>query len=459
MASGDSTIDKQSLLEGILDGSINTSSLDQEYGYLESYLSYINPKKAAKHYGKYGLKRYYAEALNIDLDYIDLKPKNKHEILSSIRRGLSSLINWTVFLPLKLFSKTYDYVLRKTNNHLAASATATSSLAFSLDFYLLDAYSYLSAPVYTSSAFSSIFIDSMESGLPYVFAAAAVTGAASSLLSLGLVGLQKLMFRTKKINQDELENDIRDLTNKFYSSWRKYEALVSNYNIEDVDINMLDAVYSMVTSKMSLPAVDIKDHDYDIIPSISKAIGKTAYPDSIIHHCPASIGGATIIPMGALGYFMRKHIYNFVFVNKLRAYAAPNYDFPVAHELAHASGHLTESMANAYAMRSMKRLNEEYPMQGYDLFMLSNGLAFAVGALKHILKDEDEFNEKLNEFKVPKFIHDVIMSDDYSYFSPVPQLYKLNKKFSLEKAFIGLYITGAYIAIKKLEKKTGESFY
>ena len=453
--------DKSSILEKLLNGSPDFKRLDEKYSHLESYFEYLDREKAKRLYGQEGLRRYYAESLDLDLsDLYKPTAQERHRTASRFKKGLAGIIGYTALLPFKIFSKTYEFILRKTGNHLAASGVAAGGAVGAVELGVIGAASYTIASTYPKASFYFEFLSFLKSGLPFVIGGAALAGVLSMSATMGILSLQKILYHVKKDSIDEIKDDIREYTENFYRVWRKYESEVSNYKLDEVGIGTLDAVYSLVTSKVSpTQLTDIKEHDKNIMPAVSSALGKKTYAGSIIHKCPPNLGGITLVPAAVAGFFMRKHVYNFVFVNKERRYNAPNYDFPVAHELAHAAGHIPESMANAYALRAMKRLNEQYPMNGYDLFIAVNKLGYAVGALKSIIKDKDRFDEALIELKTPKFILDVLESDNYSYNSAVPPICSLKKSFSLEAWFIGLYTTGAYVATKKLEKKVGESFY
>lgn len=444
------------------------------------YSGYINHDAATAFYGKVGVKRFYESVFGVKLA-VEKAPradKGLHSILlrgssettaestnygQNVRFGrkvsgwhgkLSEALSWIIF-PAKVFSKTYDYVLSKTKSHVAAYGGALIASLESFMFSVL-----LTSTAYASYAygqpFPQIFVGDTEIIAPFALGIGLLYAVFSPAILISMTYTQRSRFSTKSIEISEIRNDVKRLSEEFRHVWKTYVIKLANRDIGDADLQTLNAMYNMVTSAHSLKAVSgiegLKEYNLNVLPTIEEALGRRISPNTIINHCPENIGGVTLIPTAILGKFTSPFTFGPVFVNKKRAHVAPNYTFALAHELAHASGNVSEPKANFHGMIAMDLLAKRFPFNGYDIYAIVNRLCFAVGALKEKCSNKDEFFTELDSIGTPKFVKEAFNVESEQASSPLPPVKVLLEK-GIESKFSGLYIANSYVAAKMEKRK------
>ncbi|MCL4399440.1 hypothetical protein M1293_02975 [Candidatus Parvarchaeota archaeon] len=417
-------------------------------------------------YGVPGIRRFYDSLIpheNINRFFVEAEQAGKGAYKAKDLDGVVEYVNkgkvfgskkWWLLYPAKLFSETYDLILRKTGNHVASYAVSLAVAYDSLQVGVLLAASSIYT-LQTGYPFMYVFETTADNFIAPLLIATLSIVASSTLTTLGLVSIEREKFKGKGISEQEIEKDIRMYSNDFSKIWDKYS---NNFFSREVEpsLRLVKSVYMMASSeescKMYMDPDKLREHDMKILPAISRTLERKLTTKSIIHACPAGVGGVTLIfPSAILGKISRKHAYGPIFVNPSRSIAAPSYDFAVAHEFAHASGFLSEPAANYFALKSMGRLDDEFPLQGYDIYGVSNRLAFAVAALAERLSDRDRTAERLAGLSVPKFIIEALYDEFNPDISPLPPLSD-NFTKGLEREFSSLYTAKSYYAIKKFER-------
>ncbi len=424
---------------------------------LKRAMSYLDYNNASRLYGENGIKRFYDYALANPTEGPDGIENLDHDVINEKTRTFKKILwgaaGWLAY-PAKIFSKVYDFVLRKTDSHLFSYAVAGFSLYETLYLSSTTGFTALASYEY-GLPFISNLSTFVSATLPIALLFGAGEGLGCAGFLLGNVSVQRRLYNPSNISTEEIETDVRSLSIDFMDIWRKYDDLLSKDRGKAVGLQKLDAVYSMVTSNISdidMPKKDFVAHEAAILPAIQMALGKKVYGRSIIHHCPSEIGGITLmIPSVIMGKFSRKHAYGPVFLNKKRANLMPNYDFALAHEFAHAAGAASEPLANVYALRALEEMDKEFPLNGYDLYVAINKLCFAAGALRERFNNESEFFVRLKELGAPKFLKQTFRRDFDGITAPTPPMSDLCQK-TAESRFAGLYIVNSYIASKLVER-------
>jgi hypothetical protein len=428
---------------------------------LEGSLGYLDYTRAEHDYGRKGVERFYRGFLDLDelldaeegswtREVIDGKPHRRPKLGRYLLEGLSWLA-----LPVKLFSKMYDYTLNKTKKHILAAGVGAFAMYESSMLIFTAGLSYLNYNTYGMS-FLNEFLFNLNAVRP-IFMIGGIGCALSSMGSLfGMVSIERRKFSTKRVSRDVIEADIVDLTKRFYTVWDRYARILTSEPTSAVTLRELDGMYMLVTTKNSVGKFDdireLRAYEALITPFVEKAIGKKISPRGTIHFCPKKVGGVTlVVPTVFLGKLVPSYAFGPIFLNRTRISASPEYIFGYAHEWAHASGIASEPMANYYALCAMEDIAERYPLQGYDLFSATSRLCFAVAALTEKIKNREELYKRLSELNVPEFVFDAFEHEFSPEMSPIPPFEELLEG-GVEAQFAGLYATSSYVALKLVEK-------
>ena len=232
------------------------------------------------------------------------------------------------------------------------------------------------------------------------------------------------------------------------------------------------------------PNRELRAHERDVLPAIKEALNGEISTLSIAHLCPEGVGGfTTVFPTSVIGQAVSalrrigvvkktriSGLLQRVYLNKERLYAAPEYDFAMAHELAHASGAFSEPFANYYALKATENLSKKFPKSGYDLFAAVSHLGFAIGALRDKIEDPGQFLSELKGLSiqldteqmvgVPEFIFEAFNSTFNPTYSPLPPMENLlDEGWTIESRFQRLYCGSSYVAMKLVETGLKKEIY
>jgi hypothetical protein len=454
---------------------------------LADNLELLNYNTAVGEYGEIGVERFYRELLGLweQRNYVDIRPvprnykkiripihkgetNNLEEKLSIKKNKLNALkdkvidaLSWVAF-PLKFMSKTYDFILKKTNNHLLSYAVSIIPFYETLQLSGMVAFS-----AFASSTYNLPFLATLNTVLDFTFLPAFIYGGAAECLAAvgilgGIVAAESRFFSVSKIDKDEIVRDISKLSTEFYTVWSRYNKFINNSKAASVSLAELNATYMLITTKNSFcdkpSRKELKDHDVRLLASIEHSLGKKVSRYSIIHHSFEGVGGITaMVPSVLMGKITRKHAFGPIFINKNRISAHPSYDFAVAHEFAHAAGAITEPMANYHALNAFDDLADKYPRCGYDLYATTNRLCFAVSALSTKIKDTAVLKATLKKAGVPTFVLQAFDENFDPEHSPVPPLKNTLENIT-ESKFADLYAASSYIASKLVEHNEVKPF-
>ncbi len=459
-------------------------------------LNLLDVDNVRERYGILSANRFYRGLLDefLEQDELDEKPTSKK---------LASIIGYFTG------SKLYDFILEKTGSHMLANGAKSAVL-----METLVSLTTLGVFAYASKQEGVPFIPLIQQYSPQILPLLAEIGvfgfAVGAGVVLGIVGLERILYkntpehsdklidwvrtaRTKfyekigakkhigiiekplktmenfiltnrAITKEDVKEDISIYLKEFYNVWERYRSsLLKTTKYSDISLQQLNGMYMLVTSSLSKNLSSsfraIRKHDKKVLPAISEGLGRRLSRRSIIHLCPEGVGGFTLIfPSVIMGKFTRKHAYGPVFLNTKRLLSAPSYDFALAHEFAHAAGKASEPLANYFALKCIDSLNRSFPDQGYDLYGATNRLAFAVAGLRDKIKDQDEFLAELGKITteidgirlgMPKFIYEAIKNDFNPSVSPLPPMDGLDThKLNIDDMFKQLYMSSSYTCIK-----------
>ncbi len=408
----------------------------------------------SKTYGKYGLERYIRSVLDCWEDYIDTARIN--EAGSKKRHILSSIL----LSPAKLIAKTYDYLFSKTNSHLFSTASLGALVGEFAEIATFVAETDYYSPV-LQTPFNSLLIEEFMANWPVFVEVPIITGLVSALSVLFMIAGTSRVFNYKKLSIQEIEDDIKKYNEEFKDTFKIYNKAFFNAKIEP-SLKNLNALYMLSSTNAYMNAKDsdekLREYEKSMLPYISKVLKKSINPKLIVHHSPKSVGGFTLVYNSIFGKLIKSKSYSPVFVNTERFNAVPEYLFALFHELAHGAGATTEQMASYYAEIAMDYAKEDFPLEGYDLFLSVNRLESAVATLSKKFRFENEFFSELEKLGVPSFIKESFNYNFNPRFSITFPLHEALYGSTVESKFSGLYASGPYIAKKMVEKGIIKTF-
>ncbi|MCL5976385.1 MAG: hypothetical protein M1580_02195 [Candidatus Parvarchaeota archaeon] len=439
-------IDDDKSIDHILKDSADESTADA--------VKKLNKDFIYKKYGKDGLERYLRSVLNYWDDYrsnesVTNKEFKKKHVLSSI-----------LLSPAKFVAKTYDYILRKTNSHFV-STTAMGTLAGGI----ASLATFIGETAYFSHSlhipFTGLFAEEIMINWPAIAQVPIITGLISALSIAFIVGGTSAVFNHKKLTNEEIEYDIKKYSREFQDTFDSYNKALFNSKIEP-SLENLNAIYMLSSTKAYKSAIgseeSLREYEKSMMPYISKTLKKHINYKLIFHHSPKGVGGFTLIYNSLLGKLAKKNSYSPVFLNTERLNAVPEYLFALFHELSHGAGATTEQMASYYAEKAMDSVKEDFPLEGYDLFLSVNRLESAISALSRKFKSNSDFLSELEKLNLPRFVEE---SFNYS-FNPIFSVsFPVNEALYgglIESKFSGLYASGPYLAKKMVEKGIIKTF-
>ncbi len=407
-----------------------------------------------KNYSPNGLERY----LRSVIDYWEDNPILDKDVKTheNKRRLLYNIL----LSPAKLLAKTYDYILDKTNSHFL-STIGMSMVAGEL----VAATSFTAETAYFSYAFNdpfpSLFASEAVLNSSYFIQIPLLAAIVSSLFMGLVIGGTSLVFNYKKIDKQEIIEDIKKYSREFKKVFEKYNKAFFTSKIAPSFSN-LNALYMLSCSNaynsVSQSASSLREYETLMLPYISETLHKEISPRSIIHKSPKNIGGFTLVYNSVSGKFIKNKSYSPVFLNTDRLSAVPEYLFALFHELAHGAGASTEQMASYYAEKAIEKVQDDFPLEGYDLFLSVNKLESAIATLYSKVESKDEFFGVIKKLHLPKFVEE---SFNYSFNPSFSITFPLNEAFysgKIESKFFGLYSSGPYLAEKMVEKGFVKTF-
>lgn len=404
-------------------------------------------------YGKEGLERYFRSILDYWEGYAGFKPK---KVMNKVKKVIYNLL----MSPAKLVAKTYDYMLEKTNSHFLSTMSIGA-----LGGELAELLSLFSETAYFSSALKISFMNELQGQLMYngymLAEVPIITSLISMLSTVFIIGGTSRLFNHKKLEIEEIEKDIKAYSKEFKDTFKKYNEAFFRSKITP-SLTNLNAIYMLSATKAYKNAMNsdegLREYEKLMMPYISKVLKKSVNPDLILHHSPRGVGGFTLIYSSLIGKFIKRKSYSPVFLNTDRFNAVPEYLFGLFHEISHGAGATSEQMASYYAEEAMEFVKEDFPLEGYDLFLVVNRLESAISTLSLKFKSSDEFLTELNRLKLPKFIKESFSYNFNPSFSITFPVEEALYGSPIESKFSGLYASGPYIAKKMVEKGEIKTF-
>jgi hypothetical protein len=288
-----------------------------------------------------------------------------------------------------------------------------------------------------------------------------ITSLISMLSTVFIIGGTSRLFNHKKLEIEEIEKDIKAYSKEFKDTFKKYNEAFFRSKITP-SLTNLNAIYMLSATKAYKNAMNsdegLREYEKLMMPYISKVLKKSVNPDLILHHSPRGVGGFTLIYSSLIGKFIKRKSYSPVFLNTDRFNAVPEYLFGLFHEISHGAGATSEQMASYYAEEAMEFVKEDFPLEGYDLFLVVNRLESAISTLSLKFKSSDEFLTELNRLKLPKFIKESFSYNFNPSFSITFPVEEALYGSPIESKFSGLYASGPYIAKKMVEKGKIKTF-
>ncbi len=401
-----------------------------------------------KAYGKEGLDRYLRSVLDYWEDYASTTGK------SSAGLKKRNLLYNILSSPAKLIAKTYDYILEKTNSHFLS----TVSMGL-IGGELAEIIAFTGETAYYSSAlnlpFMGLFAEEFMANASLFVQIPLLTGLVSALSIAFIVGGTSKVFNHKKLTVQEIENDVKKYAGEFEKTFKKYNKSLFYSKIEP-SLGNINAIYMLSSTKAYSKAMNseegLGEYEKSMLPYISKVLKKHINPNLILHHSPKGVGGFTLVYNSLLGKLIKNKSYSPVFLNTERFNAVPEYLFALFHELSHGAGATTEQMASYYAEKAMDAVKDDFPLEGYDLFLAVNKLESAVSTLSMKFKSNSEFFDELEKLHLPRFIKE---SFDYSFNPMFSITFPVSESLYsgvIESKFSSLYASGPYLAKKMVEK-------
>ncbi len=405
-------------------------------------------------YGKEGLERY----LRSVLDYWDDYGSNDYINNPDIKQ--KHILSRILLSPAKFVAKAYDYILGKTNSHFI-STTSMGTLIGGV----AGLATFIGETVYFSYSlhlpFASLFAEEFMVNWPSLVQVPIITGLISALSIAFIVGGTSRLFNPKKLTIEEIEDDIKKYSREFKKTFEHYNKALFSSKIEP-SLENINAIYMLSSSRAYASASgseeSLRKYEKSMLPYISNVLKKRINYKLIIHHSPKGVGGFTLIYNSLLGKLIKKNSYSPVFLNTERLNAVPEYLFALFHELAHGAGATTEQMASYYAEKAMDSMKNDFPLEGYDLFLSVNRLESAISALARKFKSNTDFLSELEKLNLPRFVKE---SFNYSFNPMFSVTFPVNEAIYgglIESKFSGLYASGPYLAKKIVEKGLIKTF-
>jgi hypothetical protein len=405
-------------------------------------------------YGKEGLERY----LRSVLDYWDDYGRNKYSNSREIKK--KHVLSNILLSPAKLVAKTYDYILRKTNSHFI-STTAMGTLAGGI----AEISTFMGENAYFSHLFNipfaTLFSQELMVNWPFLVQVPIITGLISALSVAFIVGGTSSVFNHKKLTKEEIEKDIKKYNREFQNVFNRYNKALFTSKIEP-SLENINAIYMLSSVRAYESASDseesLRKYEKSMLPYISAVLKKKLNYRLILHHSPKEVGGVTLIYSSLLGKLAKKNSYSPVFLNTERLNAVPEYIFALFHELAHGAGATTEQMASYYAEKAMDLMKNDFPLEGYDLFISVNKLESAISTLAMKFKSNSDLLSELDKLNLPRFVKESL---NYSFNPRFSLTFPVSEALYgglIESKFSGLYASGPYLAKKMVEKGIIKTF-
>ncbi|MGC8533483.1 MAG: hypothetical protein ACP5MV_02530 [Candidatus Parvarchaeum sp.] len=405
-------------------------------------------------YGKEGLERYLRSVLDYWDDYGSNNSANNQYTKQK------HLLSEILMSPAKLVAKAYDYILRKTNSHFISTTSMGTMMGAVAGFSM-----FIGETAYFSYSlripFASLFAEEFMINLPTFIQVPVITGLISAL-SVGLiVGGPSKVFNPKRLTIEEIEDDIKKYSKEFRDTFENYNKALFTSKIEP-SMENINAIYMLASSRAYVSASNsdesLRKYEKEMLPYISNVLKKRINYRLIVHHSPKGVGGFTLIYNSLIGKLIKNNSYSPVFLNTERLNAVPEYLFALFHELAHGAGATTEQMASYYAEKAMDSVKDDFPLEGYDLFLSVNRLESAISALARKFKSTDDFVSELEKLNLPRFVKESL---NYSFNPIFSVAFPVNEAIYgglIESKFSGLYASGPYLAKKMVEKGLIKTF-
>jgi hypothetical protein len=413
----------------------------------------LNKDFITNSYGKEGLERYLRSILDYWEGYTGFKPKKVAHLAKKVFYNI-------LMSPAKLVAKAYDYMIEKTNSHLLSTMSIGA-----VGGELAELLSLFGETAYYSSTLKLSFMNVLQGQLMYngymLLEVPIITSLISMLGTAFIIGGTSAVFNHKKLELEEIEKDIRNYSKDFKDTFKKYNEAFFQSRITP-SLTNLNAIYMLSSTKAYKGAMNseegLREYEKLMLPYISKVLKKSIAPNLVLHHSPRGVGGFTLVYNSLIGKFIKKKSYSPVFLNTDRFNAVPEYLFALFHEISHGAGATSEQMASYYAEKALESVQEDFPLEGYDLFLSVNRLESAVSTLSMKFDSSEDFLSELDKLKLPKFIKESFgysFNPSFSIAFPVGEALYGTK---IESKFSGLYSSGPYIAKKLVEKGEIKTF-